>query len=139
MTARGKFNGIEQRAALVKFQEESGRAPTEIAADLGLSDPQYRRYVWGKLPLRTDQFAPFARAYGIPVRRLIEAVFRAELAAESFDFRAYLRAAGIPEEAIEEQAETWEGKGPKDQKAGADGIIRMFREEQAAQARNRPA
>lgn len=136
MTARPVFDGSRQRLALTKLQERSGRAPTDIASELGLSDPQYRRYVWGKLPLRVDQFEPFARAYGVAVRLLVDLIVD-DAIDPAWDFRAYLREAGIPEGDIEGWAEQWEGRGILDQKAGAEGIVRLFRE--ARDRQNRPA
>ena len=74
MPARTAFDGRVQRAALTDLQARSGKTATDLASEVGLSDPQYRRYVWGKLPIRSDQLSSFASAYGVTVPELSSAL-----------------------------------------------------------------
>jgi hypothetical protein len=64
------FDGGRQADALSKLQDAAGLEATEAAQKVALSYPQYNRYLWGKLPLRTDQFKLFADAYGVTVAAL---------------------------------------------------------------------
>lgn len=66
--------GQQQREALARFQKDAGLDATVAAGLVGLSYPQYNRYLWGKLPLRTDQVPLFAAAYGITKAELTRAL-----------------------------------------------------------------
>lgn len=65
MTAREAFDGDRQSAVLSKLQRRAGKSATSVARDIDLSYPQYLRYAWGKLPIRSDQMERFAAAYGV--------------------------------------------------------------------------
>lgn len=71
---RPTFDGQRQRDALTAAQKRSGRDATDVAHEVGLSYPQYNRYLWGRLPLRTDQIAAFAAAYRITKAELSRAL-----------------------------------------------------------------
>lgn len=74
MSERVTFDGKKQRAALERFQKDAGLDATTAALAVHLSYPQYNRYLWGKLPLRTDQIAQFAATYGITKADLTRAL-----------------------------------------------------------------
>jgi hypothetical protein len=74
MVERVTFDGQKQRDALTGFQAASGIDATTAARAVHLSYPQYNRYLWGKLPLRTDQIPLFAAAYGISKAELTRAL-----------------------------------------------------------------
>jgi transcriptional regulator with XRE-family HTH domain len=74
VTDRPRFDGRRQREALTGLQKASGLDATTVARAVNLSYPQYNRYLWGRVPLRTDQIADFAAAYGVPTAELIRAL-----------------------------------------------------------------
>jgi hypothetical protein len=95
---RVTFDGQRQRAALERFQEATELDATAIARAVGLSYPQYNRYRWGRLPLRTDQIPVFAAAYGVTTATLTQALGLMDDIAVSaddpaWDFRAELKRA----------------------------------------------
>lgn len=71
---RQTFDGQRQRDALTAFQKAAGMDATMGARAVGLSYPQYNRYLWGRVPLRTDQIPSFAAAYGITKAELSQAL-----------------------------------------------------------------
>lgn len=68
------FDGDRQAKALSELQEAAGIDATVAAQLVGLSYPQYNRYLWGRVPLRTDQFRAFAEAYGVTRAALARAL-----------------------------------------------------------------
>jgi hypothetical protein len=122
---RPTFDGQRQRDALKALQESSGRDATAVARDVGLSYPQYNRYLWGRVPLRTDQIATFAAAYGATSAELSRAL--GLLDDEGIDTRTLreILHGEIPEGDIERFAVEHEGKPLADQQAAAFGILRL--------------
>ncbi len=116
---REHFDGAAQRAALTALQQQSGKQATELAAEVGLSYNQYLRYVWGKTPLRVDQFEPFARAYGVDRRVLVDAMFPDPVAWNMADA---LRSR-IPESDIPGYVATHAGDPIEDQQAAVEDIL----------------
>lgn len=121
---RPTFDGTRQREALTALQRASGRDATAIAKDVGLSYPQYNRYLWGHLPLRLDQVEPFAFAYGTSPRRLVDLILRDDISEPAFDMAAYLKP-HIPQDDIPAMVERHAGEPAESQKLAADGYIRM--------------
>ena len=68
------FDGQQQRQALEALQKAAGIDATAAARSVGLSYPQYNRYLWGRVPLRTDQIRTFAQAYGVTTAALTRAL-----------------------------------------------------------------
>lgn len=71
---RPGFDGERQREALDALQKAAGLQATTAAQAVGLSYPQYNRYLWGQVPLRTDQIPAFAAAYKVSKAELIRAL-----------------------------------------------------------------
>lgn len=102
MVGRATWDGQRQRRALAALVDASPHDATELARMAGLSYPQFLRYVWGKVPLRTDQIPVFAAALGVTTAALVSdlGLLDAESAAHSgeslpdsgWDFRAELLA-----------------------------------------------
>lgn len=57
--------GERQARVLQALERAAGRRRAEIVAGLPLEHDQYRRYLRGDTPLRWDQIATFAAAYGV--------------------------------------------------------------------------
>ena len=74
MVRRSVFDGQRQREALEALQKAAGIDATTAAKGVGLSYPQYNRYLWGKTPLRTDQVATFSAVYGVTKAELSRAL-----------------------------------------------------------------
>lgn len=94
---RSAFDGQRQADALSGFQKAAGLDATKAARAVSLSYPQYNRYLWGQVPLRTDQIAAFAAAYGVKKAELTralglldDAVIETETDDSEWDFRAAL-------------------------------------------------
>jgi hypothetical protein len=138
--------GERQHAALSRFQQESKLDATTIARAVGLSYPQYNRYLWGKLPLRTDQITTFARAYGIPRAELTRELGLLDaLPDDPWTMRSALHG-HIPEDDIDEFVARYTDRDLEDQQAAAARIIASFQdrvrkvsEEMLQQLRDRPA
>lgn len=71
---RPGFDGEQQREALTALQKAAGLEATAAAQAVGLSYPQYNRYLWGRVPLRTDQISAFAAAYKVSRAELTRAL-----------------------------------------------------------------
>jgi hypothetical protein len=71
---RPGFDGEQQREALTALQKAAGLEATAAAQAVGLSYPQYNRYLWGHVPLRTDQISAFAAAYKVSRAELTRAL-----------------------------------------------------------------
>jgi transcriptional regulator with XRE-family HTH domain len=71
---RPGFDGERQREALQALQKAAGLEATAVAQAVGLSYPQYNRYLWGRVPLRTDQISAFAAAYKVSRAELTRAL-----------------------------------------------------------------
>jgi len=107
---RPVFDGQKQRTALETFQKDAGIDATTAAKSVGLSYPQYNRYLWGRVPLRTDQIATFAAAYRVSSADLSRALglmdetpsATSEPVYTLDDMRAELLAAGLPDDMIAE-------------------------------------
>jgi hypothetical protein len=61
-----------QAAALQRFHGQDDR--TKVAARIGLSVDQYKRYLLGVTTLRVDMISPFASAYGTTEAELLAAL-----------------------------------------------------------------
>jgi hypothetical protein len=135
VATREAFDGDRQREVLTKLQTRSGYEATELSHRVGLSYPQYLRYVWGKLPLRADQLPAFARAYGVsPIDLAAEiagqdvyATMPPNEPAPEWTFRTALRG-HLPEDMIDRLAATWEGRPILNQQAAAEALIEMAQE-----------
>lgn len=135
MAGRIEFDGARQRYVLSKLQYRAGLDGTEAARRIGFSYPQAMRYAHGQTPIRPDQYATFAAAYGVRVED-----FAAELAgvnvfedlrdmapidqSDRWSFRAALHGK-IPDWLIDELAEEWEGRPVVNQRAAVQGILQM--------------
>lgn len=148
MTARDAFDGGRQRVVLSKLQRRAGLSATEVARDVDLSYPQYLRYVWGKLPIRSDQVERFAAAYGVTPLDLAAELSGVDVYPPEpsepqpepqpvWTFRTALRG-HITESLINELAEEWEGRPLLNQQAAVDAIKQMAGRIRAASAA-RPA
>lgn len=132
MVERQAFDGMRQRSVLAKLQKNTGKEATEVARAVGLSYPQYLRYAWGKVPIRTDQIDAFAEVYQVDPLDLAAELFGVDLYADEtkrdadprWTFRGELHGK-IPEELIDELAEDWEGKPILNQMAAARGILQL--------------
>lgn len=138
MSGRVEFDGARQRAVLSKLQFRAGLDGTEAARRIGFSYPQAMRYAHGQTPIRPDQYATFAAAYGIS-----EVDLAAELAgvdvfedlrnvapvsqSDRWSFRAALRG-HIPESLIDQMAPRWESRPIIDQQAAVEAILEMAQE-----------
>lgn len=143
MTRRADYDGRKQREALRALQRASGRTATEIAYEVGMSDPQYRRYLAGSAMLRVDQLEPFARAFGVTVadlsRRL--GLMDDEAAPGCWDLRAELDRARPEDPAYVERAFCDAREWPVDQQRAAVEAIRLltdYERERGAPSPNRP-
>lgn len=104
---RRHFDGSSQERALRGLLERgpgglhtrSGRSLTDVAQQLGLSYPTLWRYISGQVPLRSDQFGPFAQAFETDEDVLIRACLPA---VRTMTLRDLLRAAEIPDDEIRE-------------------------------------
>lgn len=115
VSERPPFDGQRQRDALTRFQGEAGIDATVAARAVNLSYPQYNRYLWGRLPLRTDQIPAFAAAYGVATATLTRALGLLDEPADdaSWDFLAALRRA-VPDPSYVEQAFATGHDAPRD-------------------------
>ncbi len=135
MVGRTAFNGDRQRVVLSKLQKRSGMGATEVARAVGLSYPQYLKYAWGKVPLRSDQLATFAAVYGVDPLDLsaelngadIYAEMQSDQPAEVWTFRDALRG-HLPESLIDRYAPIWEGRPLVNQMSAAEAMIEMAEE-----------
>ena len=129
---RPRFDGRRQRAALVRLQQKAGRNATTVASEVGLSYPQYNRYLWGRTPLRSDQFAAFARAYGVSVAELAEALGFGEPPPDPEGWtqeqaRAYLEAEGLPPEHVESRMDVLADLKPLSRRGAAEAFVLIWR------------
>lgn len=130
VSKRIKFNSARQRDGLTALQEACERSPTDIASDLGMSDPNYRRYVAGRVPLRYDQFARFAGAYGVTVAELVRSIgLLDDEATAGWDMATALRS-HVPQADIPGLVAEHGHKPLADQQAAARAIIRNVHEAQ---------
>lgn len=110
MARRTGFDGTQQSEALRSLLKKEGshlettkdgRTLTELAYDLGISYVQLWRYLNGDLPLRSDQFAPFAAAFGTTEDALLRLCFPVLKPSQSRDWRAELIRLGASAEQAE--------------------------------------
>lgn len=119
MSRRGVFDGKRQeealRALLIRepdgLKTRDGKTLTELAQDVGLSYGQLWRYISGGLPLRSDQFAVFAHAFGTTEAELIRACFPSVATDDAAIMRRLLEAAGVDEERIRDAVAEVTGRG----------------------------
>ena len=71
---RREFDGEAQKRGLQALQKRTGKLPKDIGAALSVDTQTYRRYFWGKQPLRADMIPVVAEAYGVTTTELLEAV-----------------------------------------------------------------
>ncbi len=71
---RPDFDGARQSRGLRALQKRTGKLPKDIGAALSVDTQTYRRYFWGKQPLRADMIPVVAAAYGVTTTELLEAV-----------------------------------------------------------------
>lgn len=64
----------QQSEALSGLQDAAGLEATTAAGLVGLSYPMYNRYLWGQVPLRTDQIPVFAKAFRVSTADLTRAL-----------------------------------------------------------------
>lgn len=131
---RAAFDGRRQRDALTAYQKRAGLDATTAAKAVHLSYPQYNRYLWGSVPLRTDQIRLFADAYGIAQADLTRALGLMDEAsgadqaepwnAPGWTFRGHLHGK-VPDADIERFADEHEGKPLASQYSAAEGILRL--------------
>lgn len=102
-----------------------------------MSDPNYRRYVAGRVPLRYDQFAAFAGAYGVTVAELTRSIglLDDEAAGAGWDMATALRS-HVPDADIPGLVAEHGHKPVADQQAAARGIIRNVHEAQRKATQN---
>jgi hypothetical protein len=133
--------GQRQHEALSRFQRDAGLDATQAARTVGLSYPQYNRYLWGRLPLRTDQIPRFAAAYGVPKSELTRALGLLDDAMDQpWSMREALRS-HLTEDEIERQVEKHKDAPLKDQQAAVGDLIEMageIRDERTAESLRRP-
>ncbi len=148
MSGRVEFDGVRQRAVCAKLQHRAGLDGTEAATRIGYSYPQALRYFRGQTPIRPDQYAQFAAAYGVRVED-----FAAELAGvdvypdlrnvppaeqpDRWTFRDALHG-HIPDWLIEKLAPEWEGKPLVNQQSAVEAILEMAAEQRAEVTHQRP-
>lgn len=135
MAGRVEFDGARQRLVLSKLQHRAGLEATDAAAAVGFSYPNYKRYAWGKTPIRPDQYEQFARVYGIAASDLAAELSGVDIypdlreiaprdQPENWTFRAALRG-HITEDLIERYAPDWEGKPILNQMAAVEAFKQM--------------
>lgn len=134
------FDGQRQRDALTELQKRAGLEATAAAQAVNLSYPQYNRYLWGRVPLRTDQIRTFAAAYGVSKADLTRALglLDDEVTESPYDMAADLRG-HIPEDDIPGFVAEYAARPVADQRAAADGIKRMANQARDASRRGRGA
>ena len=135
MAGRIEFDGARQRLVLSKLQHRAGLEATDAAAAVGFSYPNYKRYAWGKTPIRPDQYAAFARVYGINPADLAAELSGVDVypdlreiaprdQPETWTFRGALRG-HVPESLIERYAPDWEGRPLINQQAAVEAMLQM--------------
>lgn len=129
VTVSGKpaFDGGRQREVLTALQKASERDATAVARDVHLSYPQYNRYLWGQLPLRSDQFRTFAAAYDVPVWTMLRLLFTEtpvdSVVGSGWTVSQELHGT-IPEKDIPAFEDEHGGKDDADARAAARGVKR---------------
>lgn len=136
---RATFDRRRQREALTEFQKRAGLDATAAAQAVHLSYPQYNRYLWGRVPLRTDQIQRFASAYGVRQAELTRALGLLEEPDEAvYDMAADLRGC-VPEADIPAMVDRHAGETVEEQQAAARGYKRLAATAQRRATRRRPA
>lgn len=137
VSERPRFDGQQQREALTTLQRGSGKDATTVAQEVHLSYPQYNRYLWGRIPLRVDQFESFAKAYGVTPRDLVDRIL-----SDPWTMRDALRG-HVPESDIDRFVAEHEDDSIENQKAHSDRIKDAIGEQREStktrQRRSRPA
>lgn len=127
---RAAFDGRRQREALTDLQQRAGLDATSAAQAVHLSYPQYNRYLWGHVPLRTDQIRLFAMAYGVSPAELTRALgLLDEETPASWDMAAALRG-HVLERDIPGLVAKHAGEPAESQQAAVRGYIRAARRAQ---------
>lgn len=132
MTPSGLSRSRARQAAALSAADQQATANdrttrTKLAAALDMSYATYMRYVTAETPLRFDQVALFAQAYGIPEDVLGHAILTGDvrqLEAEPYDMAADLRS-HIPEDDIPDFVAKYAGLDAQSQRSAADGAKRM--------------
>jgi hypothetical protein len=146
---RASFDGSRQSSALRSLLKKEGqryvtldgdRTLTDLAGVLSLSYVQLWRYINGELPLRSDQFGPFARAFGVPEDDLLRRCFPSlslQTPAPPWNPRAELEAAGVPEGEIQTVLSDIADYGFDDQRESVSAYLELHAKKHNARTRRR--
>lgn len=135
-----------QERALQAAERQVNKSRTKLAADLGIGYDQYARYVNGDTPLKFEQVALFADAYGLDPQILGQAILTGDVgpiedtAPAGWDMATALRP-HVPQDDIPGFVARHAHKTLAQQQAAVRGIISDVHEAQrkAAQHNNRSA